>query len=157
MLMGDYSQMDNQQFKQTKFDSMVTNKTMQLIKAVIPYIDNNMGTMIGMLIKLKELQNAAQINNNVTIAAMNADKHGDISCILEDIKNVLDDEEQENISNMMDMMEMFKMMSMDENSMNDFMNSAFMNSGFDNANFDFSSNENNYNEEADNEQQQMDG
>ena len=40
---------------------------------------------------------------------------------------------------MMDMMEMFKMMSMDENSMNDFMNSAFMNSGFDNANFDFSS------------------
>lgn len=53
--MGDYSQMDNQQFKQTKFDSMVTNKTMQLIKAVIPYIDNNMGTMIGMLIKLKEL------------------------------------------------------------------------------------------------------
>ena len=63
--MGDYSQMDNQQFKQTKFDSMVTNKTMQLIKAVIPYIDNNMGTMIGMLIKLKELQNAAQINNDV--------------------------------------------------------------------------------------------
>lgn len=149
--------MDNQQLKQTKFDSMVTNKTMQLIKAVIPYIDNNMGTMIGMLIKLKELQNAAQINNNVTIAVMNADKHGDISCILEDIKDVLDDEEQENISNIMDMMEMFKMMSMDENSMNDFMNSAFMNSGFDNANFDFSSNENNYNEEADNEQQQMDG
>lgn len=136
---------------------MVTNKTMQLIKAVIPYIDNNMGTMIGMLIKLKELQNAAKINNNVTIAAMNADKHGDISCILEDIKDVLGDEEQENISNMMDMMEMFKMMSMDENSMNDFMNSAFMNSDFGNANFDFSSNENNYNEEADNEQQQMDG
>lgn len=149
--------MDNQQLKQTKFDSMVTNKTMQLIKAVIPYIDNNMGTMIGMLIKLKELQNAAQINNNVSIAAMNADKHGDISCILEDIKDVLGDEEQENISNMMDMMEMFKMMSMDENSMNDFMNSAFMNSDFGNANFDFSSNENNYNEEADNEQQQMDG
>lgn len=149
--------MDNQQLKQTKFDSMVTNKTMQLIKAVIPYIDNNMGTMIGMLIKLKELQNAAQINNNVSIAAMNADKHGDISCILEDIKDVLGDEEQENISNMMDMMEMLKMMSMDENSMNDFMNSAFMNSDFGNANFDFSSNENNYNEEADNEQQQMDG
>lgn len=149
--------MDNQQFKQTKFDSMVTNKTMQLIKAVIPYIDNNLGSMIGILIKLKELQNAATINTNVTIAAMNADKHGDISCILEDIRDILDDEEQENINNIMDMMEMFKMMNMDENSMNEFMNAAFMNSGFNSADFDFSPNNNEYNEEDNNEQQQMDG
>ena len=38
MLMEGYSLMDKNQMKQTKFDSMVTNPTMQLVKAVIPYI-----------------------------------------------------------------------------------------------------------------------
>ena len=67
--------MEKQQLKQTKNDSLVTNRTMQLVKAVIPYINNDAGTLIGMLIKFQELQNAARINNNVAIAAMNADKH----------------------------------------------------------------------------------
>lgn len=117
--------MGNEQFKQTKFDSLVTNRTMQLVKAVIPYIDNNIGTLIGMLIKFQELQNAARINNNVSIAAMNSDKHRGMESMLEDIKEFMSDEERENIDNMMGMMEMFQMMNMDEDTMNEFM-SSFM-------------------------------
>lgn len=117
--------MGNEQLKQTKFDSLVTNRTMQLVKAVIPYIDNNIGTMIGVFIKFQELQNAARMNNNVSIAAMNSDKHRGMESMLEDIKEFMSDEDRENIDNMMGMMEMFQMMNMDEDAMNEFM-SGFM-------------------------------
>ena len=111
--------MEKQQLKQTKYDSLVTNRTMQLVKAVIPYINNDAGTLIGMLIKFQELQNAARINNNVAIAAMNAD-----------IKDFLDDDNREMLENIMSIMEM---MSMDENAMNDFMGS-FMGGDFNQTN-----------------------
>ena len=47
--------MENNRFMQTKFDSMVTNQTMQLVKAIIPYIDNNLATVLGVYIKFIEL------------------------------------------------------------------------------------------------------
>lgn len=128
--MEDYSLMEKQQLKQTKYDSLVTNRTMQLVKAVIPYINNDAGTLIGMLIKFQELQNAARINNNVAIAAMNADKHKGMENMLDDIKDFLDDDNREMLENIMSMMEM---MSMDENAMNDFMGS-FMGSDFNQTN-----------------------
>ena len=91
--------MEKQQLKQTKYDSLVTNRTMQLVKAVIPYINNDAGTLIGMLIKFQELQNAARINNNVAIAAMNADKHKGMESMLDDIKDFLDDDNREMLEN----------------------------------------------------------
>ena len=112
--------MENQQLKQTKFDSMVTNRTMQLVKAVIPYINNQMGNFIGMYIKLIELQNAAQINSNVAVAAMNADKHMGMESVLEDIKDFLGDDERETIDTIISMMEM---MNMDDDTKQDFMGS----------------------------------
>ncbi len=128
--MEDYSLMEKQQLKQTKYDSLVTNRTMQLVKAVIPYINNDAGTLIGMLIKFQELQNAARINNNVAIAAMNADKHKGMENMLDDIKDFLDDDNREMLENIMSMMEM---MSMDENAMNDFIGS-FMGGDFNQTN-----------------------
>ena len=122
--------MEKQQLKQTKYDSLVTNRTMQLVKAVIPYINNDAGTLIGMLIKFQELQNAARINNNVAIAAMNADKHKGMESMLDDIKDFLDDDNREMLENIMSIMEM---MSMDENAMNDFMVS-FMGGDFNQTN-----------------------
>lgn len=110
--------MEKEQLKQTKFDSMVTNKTMQLVKAVIPYIDNRLGNYIGMYIKFKELQNASRINSNVTVAAMNADKHPGMEEMLEDIKEFLSEEERETIDTIMSMMEM---MNMDDETKQDFM------------------------------------
>ena len=49
--------MGNNQMKQTKFDCAVSSKTMQLIKAVIPYINNPASQYIGTLIKFLEFQN----------------------------------------------------------------------------------------------------
>lgn len=122
--------MENEKLKQTKFDSMVTNKNMQLAKAVIPYIDNGLGNYIGMIIKLKELQNAAKINSRVSVSAMNYDKHNNnIENMLEDIKDFLSDNEKETIDTIMSMMEMMKTMEgmdMDGNTMQDFMNSMNM-------------------------------
>ena len=98
---------------------MVTNKNMQLIKAVIPYINNNLGNYIGMYIKFKELQNAIRINSNIAISVMNCDKHSNnIENMFEDIKDFLNDDQRETIDTMMTMMEM---MSMDDVTMQDFM------------------------------------
>lgn len=119
--------MDKNQMKQTKFDSMVTNPTMQLVKAVIPYIDNPFGRYIGMFIKFQELQNASMINNNVSIAAMNADKHQGMDSMLEDIMELMDDDTRETYENIKSMMDL--MNDMDGNMGADMMN-AFMGSTF---------------------------
>lgn len=148
--------MDKNQMKQTKFDSMVTTPTMQLVKAVIPYIDNPVGKYLGMFIKFQELQNAARINNNVSIAAMNADKHRGMESMMEDIMDFMSDDTREtfeNIKSMMEMMETMNGMDMDEDMMNAFMGSAFHedatpfnnNDNFtynDNKDKDFDTNEN---------------
>lgn len=126
--MEGYSLMDKNQMKQTKFDSMVTTPTMQLVKAVIPYIDNPIGTYLGMFIKFIELQNAAMINSNETIAAMNADKHKGMENLMEDIMDFMGDETREifeNMKSMMEMMESMNDMDMNEDMMNAFMGSAF--------------------------------
>lgn len=126
--MEDYSLMDNNQMKQTKFDSMVTNQTMQIIKAVIPYIDNPMGKYIGMFIKFRELQNAMNISSNLSLAATNTDKHKGMEGMLEDIIDFLGDDTREtfeNLKGMMDMMEAMNGMDMNEDMMSAFMGSAF--------------------------------
>lgn len=115
--------MENEQLKQTKFDSMVTNRQMQLAKAVIPYIDNRIGIFIGMYIKLQELQNAANINTSVAVAAMNTDKHGGhngIEGLFDDLKDFMGDEEKETIDTILSMMEM---MNMEDEAKQNFMGS----------------------------------
>lgn len=124
--------MENQQFKQTKFDSMVTNRQMQLVKAVIPYIDNRLGNYIGMFVKLQELQNSLQINSSVAVSVMNADKpggNGQMENLFDDIKEFLSDDERETIDTIMTMMEMMKTMGdmdMDGDAMQGFMNTMNM-------------------------------
>ena len=112
--------MEKEQLKQTKFDSMVTNRTMQLVKAVIPYINNNVGMFLGAYIKFIELQNATHINSSVAIAAMNADKHPGMENMLEDIKEFMNDEDRETMDTIISMMEM---MNMDDDTKQDFMSS----------------------------------
>lgn len=115
--------MDNNRFLQTKFDSMVTNRKMQLIKAIIPYIDNNIATAIGVYIKLMEVQNTMHINQNISIAAINNDKHKGIESMLEDMKDFLSDEDRETFDTIINAMEMMSAMGdMDGDAMKDFMN-----------------------------------
>ena len=78
--------MENNRFMQTKFDSMVTNQTMQLVKAIIPYIDNNLATVLGVYIKFIELENTFRVNQNVSIAAMN-DNHKGLKVCLKILRN----------------------------------------------------------------------
>lgn len=135
--------MENERLKQTKFDSMVTNRQMQLVKAVIPYIDNRLGIFIGMFVKLQELQNALKINSNMAVSAMNADKQvdkGQMENLLDDIKEFLSNEDRETIDNISSMMEMMKTMNdmdmggdamqgfMDSMNMEDDVINVFMNS-----------------------------
>ena len=90
--------MENNRFMQTKFDSMVTNQTMQLVKAIIPYIDNNLATVLGVYIKFIELENTFRVNQNVSIESM-----------LEDIKEFLNDGDKETLETLMTVMEMMNM------------------------------------------------
>ncbi|RHF90796.1 hypothetical protein [Eubacterium ventriosum] len=100
--------MENNRFMQTKFDSMVTNQTMQLVKAIIPYIDNNLATVLGVYIKFIELENTFRVNQNVSIAAMN-DNHKELESMLEDIKEFLNDGDKETLETLMTVMEMMNM------------------------------------------------
>lgn len=100
--------MENNRFMQTKFDSMVTNQTMQLVKAIIPYIDNNLATVLGVYIKFIELENTFRVNQNVSIATMNANHKG-LESMLEDIKEFLNDVDKETLETLMTVMEMMNM------------------------------------------------
>lgn len=116
--------MEQETFKQTKFDSMVTNKTMQLVKAVIPYIDYNYRNSIGVFIKFQELQNAVNLKYQNNVSAMNhedSDGADNFSMMFDDIKEYLSDENREAMETFMMMMEMMNDMNMDEDTKNGFM------------------------------------
>ncbi len=115
--------MDNNRFLQTKFDSMVTNRTMQLIKAIIPYIDNHLATVLGVYIKLIEVQNTMHINQNISITAINNDKHNGFENMLEDMKDFLSDEDKETFDTIINAIELMSAMGdMDADTMKEFMN-----------------------------------
>ena len=107
--------MSQKWFKQTKFDSMVSNKQMQLIKAVIPYINNNAGNYIGMYIKFIELQNTINLFKYI----QNTDKPPEITEMLDDICDFLDDNEKETLETIK---MMFELMSSTDFNTEDFMN-----------------------------------
>ena len=54
--------MDNANMKQTLYDSMLTNRNLQILKAVLPYIDYDTGKSLGIYIKFQELKNSFSIN-----------------------------------------------------------------------------------------------
>ena len=119
-------------YKQTKFDCMVTNETMQLMKAVIPYIDGPISNLLGIMIKFKELENASFINSNIAITTMNENHSKSTENMLSDIMEFMDEdtkESMENIKSMMEMMDMFKDMDTADifQTMNDFSSSTKLN------------------------------
>ena len=71
--------MDNANMKQTLFDSMLTNRNLQILKAVLPYIDYDTGKSLGIYIKFQELKNSFSINPG---SYMIKDKNGKLIQIL---------------------------------------------------------------------------
>ena len=116
--------MEQGSIKPTKFDSMVTTRNLQLAKVVVPYLNNETASMLGMYIKFRELQNAANIMRKKPLSAMNTDKPDSaMNQMFEDIKDMLDEDERDTIDMIMTLMEM---MNMDNSSMEDIMGN-FMN------------------------------
>lgn len=48
--------MDNANMKQTLFDSMLTNRNLQILKAVLPYIDYDTGKSLGIYNKISGIK-----------------------------------------------------------------------------------------------------
>lgn len=103
--------MNNGNLKQTRFDSIVSNREMQLAKAAIPYIDNNLGVFIGAYIKLIELQNITRISPS-RLRSSDAN-------IFDDIKDYLDDETRDTFEMLFTLMEVMKN---EDNSADDIIN-----------------------------------
>lgn len=123
--------MENNQMKQTKFDSIVTTLNMQLLKAVIPYIDRRLGRYIGIMIKFQEFQNALNLKDSYNFTDDDTEMSFSLENMLNDIKELLNEDEQQAIDELLSMVEMMKAMNMDEETMNMFMESAFSNTGKD--------------------------
>lgn len=109
--------MDNANMKQTLFDSMLTNRNLQILKAVLPYIDYDTGKSLGIYIKFQELKNSFSINpgsyiikdKNGNYKAMNCDKPLDFSTLYLIVKDYLTTDEQEMFETFIGMMDMFSM------------------------------------------------
>lgn len=101
--------MNNTNLKQTYFDTLVTNQKLQLAKAVLPYIGKNERGFLAIYIKLIELQNTMKyINSPKLCGSLSPDKPPDISGLLNDLKDFLDDDMVETFEMMMSLMEMMK-------------------------------------------------
>ena len=112
--------MNHESMKLTKFDSKLTNPSMQMAKAVIPYIDPVFASMLGIFIKVQELKNAASINfSNFTGNPSDSLSSGNFG-FLSDLKDFLDEDDREQLEMMISMMELFQTMNPEDMNM-DFM------------------------------------
>ena len=91
--------MDNANMKQTLYDSMLTNRNLQILKAVLPYIDYDTGKSLGIYIKFQELKNSFSINPGSL----------DFSTLYPIVKDYLTTDEQEMFETFIGMMDMFSM------------------------------------------------
>lgn len=106
--------MCGKQFRQTKFDSILTDKQMQLMKAVIPYIDNDIGLMLGLYIKVLEMQ---RLQTNFYL--LNSDFN--LTSMLDDLMEFMDEADKETFETMKMMFE-FMSESDNEDILNNCMN-----------------------------------
>lgn len=104
--------MEEKVYTQTKFDSMVTNRNMQLVKAVLPYINSPLCNYLGFIIKYQELINVLNINLNNNCDVSLKDKHmSDNSSlnIFNVIKDYLNEDEKEFIDSIYSMFEIIQL------------------------------------------------
>lgn len=94
-------------YKQTLFDTLVTNRKLQLIKAVLPYIGYDSVKIIALMVKLEELKNAMNLRESSFRKC--SDKPFDTNDFFSSIKDYLSDEESEMIDSILGMMDLFSM------------------------------------------------
>lgn len=116
--------MENTYLKATKFDEMVTDKNLWIIKALIPYLPNNLGYPMSVYAKFSELKKTLYICKNPLHMAENDDIS--LQKLLSVLKDYMDESQAENIEMLMSLLEMMSYSDdssdMMENMMNMFMN-----------------------------------
>lgn len=103
---------------QTSLDNMVSDSTLQLLKAVLPYIGGNHCGTIAVFIKMIELMNTIKMINKINYIMMSKPKDS----IMEELKCYMDSELIENFEMITSMMEMMQSADTDgDNDMSEYM------------------------------------
>lgn len=104
--------MNNTNTKQTYFDSLVTDRRLQLAKAVIPYIGKREGGLIAIYVKIIELENAMNYAKNPKFCSSSScsenSGNNDITGLFDVIKDYMDDDMAQSLEMIMSLMEMIK-------------------------------------------------
>ncbi|MDE6208501.1 MAG: hypothetical protein K2M73_02370 [Lachnospiraceae bacterium] len=88
----------------TEFDSLVSPKELNIIKASLPYLNSNGQSFLSIYVKLRELINTMKLVENedkLSICSMNNGERKNISCLIDDIKVYLDKNELDTINTYM--------------------------------------------------------
>ena len=87
----------------TEFDSLVSPKELNIIKASLPYINGNGQKFLSVFVKLRELTNTMRLmeDNNSLSMCTNDNDSKNISSLIDDIKIYLDKKELDTINTYM--------------------------------------------------------
>ncbi len=106
----------------TAFDALYTSNQMQMLKIILPFMQEKMQRFIAIYIKFSELLIAFRIAGSASAASFPARKETDMTGMLKYLSPYLSDSEREmmnQFSSMQENMEQFKQMSAMMQMMND--------------------------------------
>ena len=106
----------------TAFDTLYTSNQIQMLKIVLPYMQEQMQRFIAIYIKFSELMIALRFAKSINEGTLPTRKEADISTLLKYLSPYLSDSEKEmmnQFSSMQENMEQFKQMSTMMQIMND--------------------------------------
>ncbi|MGN0382690.1 MAG: hypothetical protein ACI4DS_00335 [Eubacterium sp.] len=118
--------MENTYLKATKFDEMVTDKNMWIMKALIPYLPPNISSPLSIYAKISELDKTLRFTRKPLHAA--AKKEFNLPELLSIIKDYGSDAQAENIEMILMMLELMNSPDSSPEMMESMMN-MFMNNG----------------------------
>lgn len=126
--------------RMTPFDQMISDDSLQILKASIPYVPTRMQGMLSILAKVKELQNVLSFSRRLPSMHMaSQEEHGSMMEMLQDIGNYTSSSMKEtfdNLNSMLSMVQMFQSFQNSDAGGMDFSNMDFSNMNFSNMDFD---------------------
>lgn len=101
----------------TPLDSMVSDDTLQMMKATLPYLPPRQAQMLAVIAKLQELKNTLSLHPAETDAfqAMGASAPRDDAALLNDLKTYGGEKGKQMVSNVQQMKDMFQLISLMQN------------------------------------------
>lgn len=105
------------EYKPTMFDTQVNSQNLQIMKAMVPYMDAQKQKSFAFIIKYMELQKTLNVFSTNTLSIQSADIESEqdkMFHMLSDISEQCSEAEQENISmllNMLQVMSAYETMS----------------------------------------------